>query len=113
VQSLTTTDGVILSETEISFVAERLNLSLGRYKNVISRCEISFACGDMHGNQSLTTCMVSLVLNNAHTIEVKDMAENIENALVLTLERTKRNLDMHLRRFRNIRFTLAGNTSRI
>lgn len=104
--------GLTLGKLEKEAIDAKIGLSLGRFTNLISECELSFA-QDQQVTSTIYSCSMRVVLKNNVDFIVSDFGKTKIDAFRSALERIKRNIERHLKRQNMVRNTNKFNANRL
>ncbi len=90
-------NGILLGKLEKEAVDAKIGLSLGRFTNLISECELTFS-QDQQSASPLYSCSIHVVLKNNVDFVVSDFGQTKVDGFRSALERIKRNIERHLKR---------------
>lgn len=104
--------GLTLGKLEKEAIDAKIGLSLGRFTNLISKCELRFA-QDQQATSILFSCSIHVVLKKNVDFVVSDFGKTKVDAFRSALERIKRNIERHLKRQNMVRNTNKFNANRL
>lgn len=97
-QYLINNDGIEPNELDRELIETKIGLSLSRFANIISKCEISFKEVPQQRAKALICCTIDIKTNAQTQFTVSDSASSISQSFPLALNRITRNIDRHNKR---------------
>jgi hypothetical protein len=98
-------NGIQPSKLELEAIDTKICLSLSRFKNIITFCEVSFFKEDAAIGANMLSCRLSISIIKASDFVIVDRGKTINEAFFITLARIKRNIERHLKRTKLHRMT--------
>lgn len=90
-------DGLLPNEHETEAIDAKIGLSLGRFNNIISSCDVNFQM-EKQQDGNIMRCHIHVILNNSSDFVVSDSGKDKVESFRSALERIKRNIERHLKR---------------
>ncbi|MFT4654851.1 MAG: hypothetical protein ACI82S_002510 [Patiriisocius sp.] len=103
--------GIQPSKDELKIIDAKIGLSLSRFNNIITQCEVSFLKENETIGTNMVSCRLSVSVIKSSDFIITDTANTINEAFSITLGRVKRNIERHLKRIKPQRMAATIRTN--